>query len=38
MIETGEEVPVGANAEIYAERYAVYQSLYPALKATFARL
>ena len=38
MIETGEEVAVGADAGLYAERYEVYQSLYPALKATFSRL
>ncbi|MCY3780349.1 MAG: xylulokinase [Chloroflexi bacterium] len=38
MIETGEEVAVGADSEVYAERYEVYRSLYPALKDTFARL
>ncbi len=38
MIQTGEEVAVGANAAVYAERYEIYRSLYPALKATFARL
>ena len=35
MIETGEEVAVGGNADVYAERYEIYQSLYPALKGTF---
>ncbi len=38
MIQTGDKVPVSADAEIYAERYRVYQSLYPALKETFPRL
>ncbi len=38
MIQTGDEVAVGADAEVYAERYEIYRSLYPALKATFARL
>ena len=38
MIETGDEVPVSADAELYAERYKVYQSLYPTLKATYAKL
>ena len=38
MIATGEEVPVGADADLYAERYEVYRSLYPTLKETFARL
>ena len=38
MIETGAEVPVGADAEVYADRYKVYRSLYPALKATFVKL
>ena len=38
MIQTGDEVPVSADAAVYAERYRVYQSLYPALKETFARL
>ena len=38
MIETGENVAVSADAEIYAERYEIYRSLYPALKDSFARL
>ena len=38
MIQTAEEVEVGANVELYAERYEIYRSLYPALQATFARL
>lgn len=38
MIETGDEVSVGANAGVYAERYELYRSLYPTLKNTFARL
>ena len=38
MIQTGDAVAVSADAEVYAERYSVYQSLYPALKETFARL
>ena len=38
MIQTGDLVPVGENAPIYAERYEIYQSLYPILKGTFAEL
>ena len=38
MIQTGESVTVGENAAIYAERYGIYQSLYPTLQQTFARL
>ena len=38
MIRTGDEVAVSADAEVYAERYGIYQTLYPALKDTFARL
>ncbi len=38
MIQTGDEVAVGADAGVYAERYEIYQSLYPVLKQTFARL
>ena len=38
LIQTGETVAVGADAAVYAERYEIYQSLYPALQATFARL
>ncbi len=38
LIQPGETVSVGADAAVYAERYAIYQSLYPTLKATFARL
>ncbi len=38
MIETGEQVAVGANAAVYAERYEIYRALYPALKGIFAEL
>ncbi len=38
MIQTGAEVAVGPDADVYAERYGVYQSLYPTLKDTFAAL
>jgi len=38
MIETGDKVSVGADADVYAERYELYRSLYPTLKDTFARL
>ncbi len=38
MLQTGETVKVGADAEVYAERYQIYQSLYPTLKTTFAKL
>ena len=38
MIETGDEVKVSADADVYARRYEVYQSLYPTLKTTFAEL
>ena len=38
MIETGDGIAVGADAAVYAERYEIYRSLYPALKETFARL
>ncbi len=38
MIQTGEGVAVGENAPIYAQRYKIYQSLYPTLKGTFAEL
>ena len=38
MIQTGEHVPVSADAEVYAQRYPIYRSLYPALQSTFARL
>ncbi len=38
MIQTAEEVAVGADVDLYAERYEIYRSLYPALQATFARL
>ena len=38
MIQTGDEVAVGADAKVYAERYEVYQTLYPILKESFARL
>lgn len=38
MIQTGERVPVGDDCTAYAERYQIYQSLYPLLKDTFAKL
>ncbi|MXW34407.1 MAG: xylulokinase, partial [Chloroflexi bacterium] len=38
MIETGDEVSVGAAADVYAEQYEIYRSLYPTLQETFARL
>ncbi|MCY4144909.1 MAG: xylulokinase [Chloroflexi bacterium] len=38
MIQRGATVAVGANADVYAQRYATYQSLYPLLKDTFAQL
>ena len=38
MIQTGDQVAVGADTGIYTERYEIYQSLYPTLKETFARL
>ena len=38
MIQPGETASVGADVDVYAQRYAVYQSLYPALKDTFAAL
>ncbi|MCY4070094.1 MAG: xylulokinase [Chloroflexi bacterium] len=38
MIQTGEGVAVGEHAPIYAERYDIFQSLYPTLKGTFAEL
>jgi xylulokinase len=38
MIQTGETVAVGGDVAAYAKRYEIYQSLYPALKDTFARL
>ena len=38
MIQPGASVAVGADAEVYAQRYAIYQSLYPLLKDTFALL
>ena len=38
MIQTGAQVAVGSDVDIYAERYAIYQSLYPTLKDTFAIL
>ncbi len=38
MIQTGDTVAVGDNAAAYAERYEIYQSLYPALKETFPKL
>ena len=38
MIQRGASVAVGADADVYAQRYAIYQSLYPLLKDTFAQL
>ncbi|MDE2747342.1 MAG: xylulokinase [Chloroflexota bacterium] len=38
MIQTGDTVAVGDDADVYAERYEIYQSLYLTLKGTFARL
>ncbi len=38
MIQTGEQVATGADQAIYAERYEIYQSLYPTLQQTFPRL
>ena len=38
MIQTDETVAVGSDVAAYAERYEIYQSLYPTLKDTFARL
>lgn len=38
MIQTGAQVEPGQDQVVYAERYSVYQSLYPTLKDTFARL
>jgi len=38
MIVTEKTVAPGENQAVYAERYSLYQSLYPALKQTFALL
>ncbi|MDE2637160.1 MAG: xylulokinase [Chloroflexota bacterium] len=38
MIQTDETVAVGDHVAAYAERYEIYQSLYPTLKDTFASL
>ena len=38
MIQTGAQVPIGSDVGVYAERYLVYQPLYPTLKDTFTRL
>ena len=38
MVQTGAQVEPGQDQAIYAERYSIYQSLYPTLKDTFARL
>lgn len=38
MIQRGASVAVGADADVYAQRYAIYQSLYPLLKDTFGQL
>ena len=32
MIQTDETVAVGADADTYAERYEIYQSLYPTVE------
>ncbi|RMG86351.1 MAG: xylulokinase [Chloroflexi bacterium] len=37
-ITTGKRVEPGANAAVYAEKYAVYQDIYPALRDIFPRL
>jgi hypothetical protein len=37
-VRTGEESKPGGQAIEYADRYAVYQTLYPTLKSTFAAL
>jgi xylulokinase len=38
VVGLGEETHPGADAAVYAERYLVYEGLYPALRETFARL
>ncbi len=38
MIQSGPQVAPGPDQAIYAERYEIYQSLYPTLQRTFARL
>ena len=38
MVQTGAQVEPGQDQAVYAERYSIYQSLYPTLKDTFARL
>ena len=38
MIQTGAQVEPGKDQAAYAERHSIYQSLYPTLKDTFARL
>lgn len=38
MVQTGAQVEPGKNQTAYAERYCIYQSLYPTLKDTFAQL
>lgn len=38
MVQTGAEVEPDKNQAAYAERYRIYQSLYPTLKDTFAQL
>ncbi|MCY3574463.1 MAG: xylulokinase [Chloroflexi bacterium] len=38
LVQRGATVAVGADADVYAQRYEIYQSLYPLLKDTFARL
>ncbi|MCY4465077.1 MAG: xylulokinase [Chloroflexi bacterium] len=38
MVKRGASVELGGDADVYAQRYAIYQSLYPLLKDTFAQL
>jgi xylulokinase len=38
VVRTGEQNIPGPQADIYADRYNVYRSLYPTLKSTFAAL
>jgi len=38
VVDLGDETPPSPNAALYAEKYALYQSLYPTLKPTFHQL
>jgi xylulokinase len=38
VVKLGDETQPSANAALYAEKYALYQSLYPTLKPTFHQL